>query len=66
MYVICVWSEFCVFMNNRYSVYACLYISKFYPIELVTSREGNNHQNFALNPTVSYAAVFLFYCHHQN
>jgi hypothetical protein len=29
MYVICVWSEFCVFMNNQYSVCKFLYISKF-------------------------------------
>lgn len=34
---------------------------KFYPVELVTSRDANYHLNFALNPTVSYAAVLLVF-----
>jgi hypothetical protein len=50
MYVICVWSELCVFMNNRI-LYADAFIFqnftqkmiKFYPVELVTSRDANNH-----------------------
>ena len=64
MYVICVWSKFCFFWTTD-TLYAIFQnfnqqMIKFYSIELVTSRDANNHWNFALNPTVSLLLFFFF------